>query len=132
MRLNLLALLLFISSITMAQTIPMFIGTYTTGGSKGIYVYRFNTVTGKAEWVSNTEGLVNPSYLALSHDHKHVYAVTESSTKNAGSVSAFSFDKVSGQLQFINKQSSGGDNPCYVSISKNNKWVTVGNYTGGS
>lgn len=116
----------------MAQSYYMFVGTYTDAGSKGIYVYRFNTATGKAEWVSNTEGLVNPSYVAIAPDKKHIYAVTETARNNSGSVSAFSFDKSTGQLTFINKQPSGGDNPCYVAVSKNNKWVTVGNYSGGS
>jgi 6-phosphogluconolactonase len=27
---------------------------------------------------------------------------------------------------------TGGDDPCYVAVHKNNKWVTVGNYSGGS
>jgi 6-phosphogluconolactonase len=132
MRLTLVITFLFISLCSIAQSYYLFVGTYTNNGSKGIYVYRFNASTGKAEWVSNTDGLVNPSYLAIAPDKKHIYAVTETARNNSGSVSAFSFDRGSGQLTFINKQPSGGDNPCYVSVHKNNKWVVVGNYSGGS
>jgi 6-phosphogluconolactonase len=110
----------------------MFIGTYTDNGSKGIYVYRFNSSTGKAEWVSNTEGIVNPSYLCIAPDQKHIYAVTETATNNTGNISSFSFDRNTGKLTFINKQESGGANPCYVTVDKTNKWVITGNYTGGN
>ena len=102
-----LFLILIISSCASAQSYYLFVGTYTNKGSKGIYVYRFNASTGKAEPVSNTEGVVNPSYLAISSDNKYVYAANETGGKEPGSVSAFSFNKGTGQLTFINKQPSG-------------------------
>ncbi len=132
MRLLVAILFLFLSGITHAQSYFLFIGTYTTNGSKGIYVYRFDAATGKATPVSFTDSIINPSYLTIAPDGQHVYAVTESAMKDTGSVSAFAFDKNSGKLAFMNKYSSGGDNPCYVEITKDGKYVTVGNYTGGS
>jgi 6-phosphogluconolactonase len=132
MRLLLASFLLIISTFAEAQSFYLFIGTYTDKGSKGIYVYRFNSKTGKAEWVSNTEGVVNPSYLDIAPDKKHIYAVTETARNNSGSVSSFSFDRANGRLTFQSKQPSGGDNPCYVQVSKDNKWLMVANYSGGS
>jgi 6-phosphogluconolactonase len=129
---KILFLLLFISVSGRGQQFYLFAGTYTDKGSKGIYVYRFNAATGKAVWLSNTEGLINPSYLAIAPDGKHIYAVTETARNNSGSVSAFSFDRKNNQLNFINKVPSGGDNPCYVAVHKSNKWITVANYSGGS
>src|SRR5688500_2955889 len=98
MTIRLLLLLLVFSTSASAQNYYMFVGTYTNKGSKGIYVYRFNASTGKAEWLSNTEGLVNPSYLEIAPDRKHIYAVTETARNNSGSVSAFSFDRKTNQL----------------------------------
>lgn len=116
-----------------AQRYYLFIGSYTTTGSKGIYVYSFDTGNGELKYISNTDStIINPSYLAIAPDHKHIYACTETRTANAGSVSAFSFDKATGALTFINKQPSGGDNPVYLAIDRTNKWVVNGNYTGGS
>jgi 6-phosphogluconolactonase len=132
MRIIFTFLVLLFSLFIQAQSYYLFIGTYTSNGSKGIYVYRFNSSTGKAEWVSNTEGVVNPSFLDIAPDKKHIYAVTETARNNSGSVSSFSFDRTTGQLTFINKQPSGGDNPCYVQVSKSKKWLMVGNYSGGS
>jgi 6-phosphogluconolactonase len=123
---------LMLAMAASAQKYYLLIGTYTTGTSKGIYVYRFDDSTGKAEQVSVADGVDNPSYLTLSADGQNVYAVNENGGKTAGAVSAFSFDTVSGQLHFINKQLSGGDYPCYVSIDRTKKWVIVANYGGGN
>jgi 6-phosphogluconolactonase len=115
------------------QTYYLFIGTYTWGKpGKGIYVYRFNSDNGKLTKVSSTEKIINPSFLTISPNGKFVYACTETKMPNAGSVSAFVFDSISGKLKFINKQPSGGENPVYVTVDKTNKWVIDANYTEGS
>lgn len=132
MRRLLLVASLFLSFCCSAQNFYLLIGTYTQKGSKGIYVYRFNTTTGKAEWVSNTDSASNPSFLAIAPDKKHIYAVSETGGKKQPMVSAYAFDKNTGKLSFINQQPAGGDGPCHVAITKNNKWVTVANYGGGS
>ena len=116
----------------MAQQYYLFVGTYTNNGSKGIYVYRFDAVTGKARWVSNTDSVVNPSYLAVAPGGQYLYAVNETHGKTPGQVSAFTFDRATGRLGFINQQPSGGDDPCYVSVTKDNKWLFVANYSGGN
>ena len=128
----LLFLLFLVSGNLCAQSYYLFAGTYTNSGSKGIYVYRFNAGTGQVEAVSNTEDVVNPSYLAISPNKKFVYAVNETGGSKPGSVSAFAFDNKSGKLTFINKQPSGGDAPCYITVSKNNNWAIIANYSGGS
>jgi 6-phosphogluconolactonase len=110
----------------------LFIGTYTNSGSKGIYVYSFDAATGKATWLSNTDGIVNPSYLAIAPNNSFLYSCTETSTVNAGGVSAFRFNRNNGKLTFINKQTSGGDNPAYVAVHKSGRWVVAGNYSGGN
>ena len=132
MRSFLLGVLLTLSFVANCQKYFLFIGTYTGSGSKGIYVYSFDAATGKAQWLSNTEGVVNPSYLAIAPGGSYLYACIETRTVNAGGVSAFRFDREKGSLTFINKQSSGGDNPAYVSVHKSGRWVIAGNYSGGS
>ena len=108
-------------------------GTYTSGKSEGIYVYSFNSNAGSAKEVSHVK-ISNPSFVAVSPDEKFVYSVEEDAAKNGkgGEITAFSFNKKTGTLIFLNRQSTGGDHPCYVSIDKTGKWVAVGNYTSGS
>ncbi len=121
----------FIPSVTRAQEFYLFVGTYTSSGSKGIYVYDFNAADGKMNLRSSAE-TVNPSFLSLSSGGNYLYAVNETHGSTSGGVSAFSFDKKEGQLHFLNHQLSGGDDPCHVSVSKDNQWVAVANYSGGS
>ncbi|MEO6916064.1 MAG: lactonase family protein, partial [Chitinophagaceae bacterium] len=132
MRLTFLILLLTSAMGTFAQERFLFIGTYTGTGSKGIYVYKFNYNTGKAEQVSVTGEIENPSYLAVSSNGRFVYAVTESAGKTNSAVSAFSFDRKAGKLSLINTELTGGDNPCYVAVTKKNNYVFTANYSGGS
>jgi len=108
----------------------LLVGTYTSGKSDGIYVYKFNTQTGDFSQVSSAK-TDNPSFITVSPNEKYVYAVAENGG-DKGSIAAFSFDRKEGKLTLLNKQSSGGDHPCYVNIDKKGKWVTCGNYTGGS
>jgi 6-phosphogluconolactonase len=106
----------------------LFVGTYTSGKSEGISVYKFNSLTGDAVLLSSIK-TSNPSFLTVSPDQKFVYAVNED---KPGSVTSFSFDKASGKLKEINKQSSAGDHPCYITIDKTGKWIIVGNYSSGN
>ncbi|HEX7847170.1 MAG TPA: lactonase family protein [Chitinophagaceae bacterium] len=137
MKLIACCIFLFSTIFAMGQLAPheqyLLVGTYTStsaGKSEGIYVYRFNTETGEATYV-NKAITENPSFLAVSPDQKFVYAVNEGA-KDKGSIAAFSFDRGNGQLTYLNSQPSGGDHPCYVAIDKTGKWVTSGNYSGGS
>lgn len=113
-----------------SKTSKLLIGTYTTSAtSDGIYVYDFDNSTGAVNLKSKISGVENPSYLAISRDGKFVYAVNE--VKDGG-VSSFLFDNNSGELKFLNKVSSGGSGPCYVSVDDKNKYVFAGNYNSGS
>jgi 6-phosphogluconolactonase len=108
----------------------LLIGTYTKRTSEGIYVYKFNSKTGEATYVSTAKGVKNPSFLDISSNKKNVYSVGE--VEGEGAVNSFSFDKKTGILQLLNSQGSGGANPCHISVDKTGKYAIVGNYTGGS
>lgn len=108
----------------------MIVGTYTHTDSKGIYVFKFNSETGKISAVSTKDGITNPSYLTVSGNN--IYAVSETGGEHPGSVSAYQFDRTTGTLQFLNNFPTGGDDPCYVEADKSGKFVAVANYSGGS
>lgn len=110
----------------------LFVGTYTGEGSEGIHLFRFNADEGTADFISETKGVENPSYLAISPDQATLYAVNEVGDSTKASVSSFAFDKKTAELSFLNKQNSHGGAPCYVSVDANGNAVFAGNYTGGS
>ena len=136
MRFTYLLALLFLALPGFSQQYYLFVGTYTegsfkNGASKGIYVYRFDAATGDLTPVSAVAA-DNPSYLALSSDGKFLYSVNETDGAKPGGASAFSFDKKTGQLTFLDKQASGGDDPAYISVDRTRKWAIVANYGGGN
>lgn len=111
----------------------VFFGSYNWDkNSEGIYVYELNNKTGKLTKVTSVKNIVNPSYITISPDGKYIYASSESKIENGGSVSAFSFDKETKKLKYLNQQKSGGENPVYLSVHKNGKWLVNGNYTDAS
>ena len=119
--------ILFVSVRSFAQEANLLIGTYTQKGSKGIYIYHFDTATGKAIELSHTNSVSNPSFLAITKDKQNVYAVNEDIE---GGVSSFSFKN--NTLKFLQKLPSKGAHPCYISISPDQKNIFVANYTGGN
>lgn len=112
----------------------LLVGTYTGAGSEGIYVYRFDTRTGDVSQVVSTAKTVNPSYLLPSRDGRFVYAVNElpgddGPASQRGGVSAFAFDAKSGTLNFLDRVSSEGNDPCYLSLSPDGKYLLTANYS---
>ena len=123
---------LFLLMSCSSQEYYLFIGTYTKTGSKGIYVYSFNAKNGTVKWISNTDSSSNPSFVTISKNQKYLYAVNETGGPDPGRVSAYSFDKKNGELHFLNSTLSGGDAPCHLAASDDNKWLTVANYSSGT
>jgi 6-phosphogluconolactonase len=129
MRWTILITICFVSISCFSQDPYLFIGTYTSGKSKGIYVYRFYTKTGSGKEISTIK-CSNPSYICVSPDGKHLYATSEGD--GSGAVGAYAFEPTTGQLALLNTQSSLGSGTCYVAEDKTSKWVFVANYSSGS
>lgn len=111
----------------------LFVGSYTESKpDTGIYVYSFNVKSGVVKQTGIVEHIINPSYLALSPDGQFLYACADTQLPDTGSVMSFKVDAKNGKLMLINRQPSEGDNPVYVAVHHNNKFLINANYTGGS
>ncbi len=111
-----------------AQNIPLYIGTYTDGSSKGIYQAKFNSQTGELSNFQLAAETQDPSYIAYSPNKKFIYAVGEGGT---GTVSAFKV-KENETLEFLNTVPSNGGAPCHISINPAGDKAVVSNYVGGN
>lgn len=121
------------SGLAASKTYMMYAGTYTGPKSQGIYAWRVDN--GKFTSLGMVAETKNPSFLAISADGRHVYAVNEAGTPSAdksGEVTAYSRDPASGKLTLLNAVSSKGAGPCYVSLDKTGKFALVANYGSGS
>ncbi len=109
----------------------LFVGTYTDGASKGIYSLRFNPETGGLDSLNLAAELPNPSFLTISKDKQHLYAVQETSDFDGlgGGVTAFKLNN--GMLEPQNSMGTGGPGPCHVSLSGDGR-LAVSNYDGGN
>jgi len=114
-----------------------YVGTYTEEGSKskGIYAFRYDAVTSEITPLGLAAETTNPSWVTLHPNGRFLYAVNEVGNykgPNSGGVSAFSVDRATGKLTFLNEVATRGADPCYVTIDQTGKYVLLANYTGGS
>ncbi len=113
----------------------IYVGTYTGKDSKGIYRLELDPATGKLTNLGLAGETINPSFLAIAPDRRHLYAVSEVGSfqgTKGGAISAFAIDPKSGALTLLNQQSSGGGAPCHIVTDKAGKHVLAANYSGGS
>src|ERR1017187_8378691 len=113
----------------------VYVGTYPDKGSKGIYAYRFDPVSGVSDAIGLVAETPNPSFLAVDPNHKFLYAVNEIDNFNgshSGAISVFAIDRMSGRLTFVQQVSSLGADPAHVSLDKSGKYLLVANYTSGN
>jgi 6-phosphogluconolactonase len=123
---------LLLTTTVFAQNYPLFVGTYTGKGSKGIYWLDFNSQTGVSTLISSTDTASNPSFICVSPSGKNLYAVSEDGNKEHGHISAYTINQKTKTLDFINKVPSNGDHPCFVAINKKANWLVAANYSSGS
>jgi 6-phosphogluconolactonase len=107
----------------------MYVGTYTTGASKGIYAYKFQGGDGKLTPLGLVAASSSPSFLAIHPNQRYLYAVNEGPQ---GMVSAFAIDPATSKLKLLNSVSSRGADPCHLAVDQTGKWLFVANYTSGS
>jgi 6-phosphogluconolactonase len=113
----------------------VYIGTYTTNDSQGIYVSRMDLSSGKLTPAVLAAKTANPSFLAAHPSRRYLYSVNELSRfegQDSGAVSAWAINRPAGVLQCLNQRPSGGPGPCHLTVNKSGSSVLVANYGGGS
>ncbi len=112
----------------------LYVGTYTEaldhvdGQGEGIYQCTWNNGVRFGEKVAE---VVNPSFLTLTQDGRHLYAVEETGKTNSnGKVHVFRVEP-DGALTSIQQISSEGKAPCFLQTDRNDEYLLVTNYYGG-
>jgi 6-phosphogluconolactonase len=107
-----------------------YLGTYTTwdGGGTGIAITTYDAGTGQLRSTGVLAGVPNPSLLIEAPSGKTLYAVNE---LTSGSVTAVSVGP-DGTLKVINTQSTGGADPCHLSLDPSGRYLLSANYSSGS
>ena len=105
------------------------------GTTRGIYAYQWDGDAGTLTPAGQAADTKNPSFLTLSPDRRHLYAVNEIDDfggQESGSLSAFAVAGESGKLTLINVVPSGGAGPCNLATDLSGKVLFAANYNSGS
>jgi 6-phosphogluconolactonase len=116
------------------RELTLYVGTYTSGKSEGIYGYHMDASTGALTRFTSIKS-VNPSFLTIDRGKRFLYAVNEFGEflgKPGGAVSAFAIDPLTRNLRLLNEQATLGADPCYLSVDSRKRTLLVANYTGGN
>ena len=113
----------------------VYVGTYNKAKGRGIHAFRFDVTTGQLTSLGLATEAVNPTFVTTDPRGRFLYATKEVARhegKKSGAVRAFTIDRRTGKLRFLNEVASGGTIPCYVSLDRAAKSVLVANYGSGS
>ncbi len=113
----------------------VYVGTYNTRGSKGIYAYQFNDKTGELKELGLAAEAENASFLTVDANGKFLYAANEIGNfkgKPTGAVSAFSIDAAKGKLALLNQVSAVDPGPAHITLDRSGKYALIANYPLGS
>lgn len=130
-----LGLAAVVSGADAPQKLRVYIGTYNSEKSQGIYLSELDVSSGTLSDAQLAGKAVNASFLAVHPTKKFLYAVSEisdSDGKKTGGISAFAVDPATGQLTLLNQQPSEGAGPCHCVVDAAGKNLLVANYGGGS
>lgn len=113
----------------------LLVGTQTSGTSKGIYAYAFDTATGDLVQTELAVEADNPTFLALAPNRKTLIVANEIDHyegKKSGAVSSFTLDRKTSKLTKNNEVAAQGDGTCHVSFDHTGRCAFAANYGGGS
>ncbi|MFN3997844.1 lactonase family protein [Algoriphagus sp.] len=108
------------------------VGTYTDSPIQGINHLYFSPEENILTIETIAAGIANPSFVIASKDGQRVFSLEEASGTPGGQVLSFVRNPTDNSLTLIDQMKSGGDHPCHISISPDEDFVILGNYTGGS
>jgi 6-phosphogluconolactonase len=115
------------STALVGQSLTVLFGTHVSGKGKGFSASSFDPKTGvlgKPEFLLDAPG---PAYFVLTAGQTRLYTCNSD-----GFVSAYAVAGGGRSLTLLNKVSSEGGDPSYISLDKSEKFIFVANYQGGN
>jgi len=109
--------------------IRVYVGTYTGGASKGIYLCRMDPNTGALSEPEAVAELVNPSFLAIGPAGRWLFAAGE---RRESAACAFAIDPATGALEPLNDRPSRGGSLCHLAVHRGGRMLIGANYGSGN
>jgi 6-phosphogluconolactonase len=111
--------------------VPLFayVGCFTTERrkalGKGIGVYRIDP-GGAWTLVQTLPTVANPQFIAFDRQKRNLYSIHGDGSE----VCSYAIDKASGQITFLNKQPTNGNNSTHLTPDPSNRYIVIGNGPG--
>lgn len=119
-----------------AARFTLFVASSRGEDGKGIVRFTLNATDGSFErGPILREGVESPLYLATDPYRQRLYVADcppASAGTAGGALTAHAIESGSGSLHFLNRRSSEGSVPCYLTVSADRRFVLVANYGDGS
>jgi 6-phosphogluconolactonase len=106
-----------------------YFGTQRSGTNIGLSIAHFDTDSGVLTKPELAIQAAAPAFFTIAPDGRHLYTCNAA---NPGGVSAYEIEPHTGALKFLNRVSSGGSGPCYVSLDQTARFAFVANYSSGN
>jgi len=116
------------------ETIRFYVGSSNGSLEYAIYLCELDPVNETFAVLDSFAGSKGPSYLDFSPDRKTLYTINDEVSdpeKNHMSVSSFRINPENLSLEFLNSQSSEGNNPCHIHCSNKGDYLFTANYSSG-
>ncbi len=116
----------------------LFVGTQTTDGSHGIYVYGWDAAHGTLKLLGLAAETLMPTFLVLAPDKRLLFSANETDTyqgSKTGFVSSFRVTEAHGRpgkLTPINSRAADGTETTNITLDRTGRTLLAANYGGGS
>lgn len=112
----------------------IYVGTFS---DEGLFVLEFDRESRTFSQIQQIEDFSGPNFQWIHPEGHALYSIssdpaTDDEGDRNGSVAAYSIDRESGRLTFLNAQSTEGRGPAHVSLDPQGKFAFVSNYGGGN
>lgn len=121
-------------SVSMNDSMIVFVGSYAEAEGPGLYVYEYEVRHGRLNMLQEISGLQNPTFLDLDPENNKVYVLMESRDENGnrvGAAACFEYDQQNQRLILLNKMPTVQAPTCHIVLDKQRKNLVVSSYHGG-
>jgi 6-phosphogluconolactonase len=114
--------------------VQFYVGSYDGNPEYTIFLCEVDPMSGEFSLIDSFAGAADPSYLALSPGKETLYCIdkriSDPELKHM-TVSSFRINPDNLGLSHLNSQSSQGNGPCHVNITKDGRYLFAANYSSG-
>lgn len=112
----------------------VFVSSFTSGETGGIYAFRFDAKDGTLDLLHHAPDIRNPSFMAISPNGRNLYAfdAKQFGGEEMGKIKAYRIERQTGELLPLNEQSANGRASCYVDVAGTGKSLALANYVSGN